>query len=222
MKHDEVLTTIAEAKLLPVIRAPTLDLARSVTLALASGGIRVFEITLTIPDAPRLIEELCAYNLSQGAAPTLIGAGTVLSADEALRCIESGAQFIVSPGLDREMISLCRRRSVPVFPGALTPTEVITAHRAGADMVKIFPCSAMGGPSYLKALKGPLPQVKLLPTGGVVLDNMVDYLAAGASALGIGTDLVNLGLLEMEGPEALAARAREFVRVLESAKFEAL
>jgi 2-dehydro-3-deoxyphosphogluconate aldolase/(4S)-4-hydroxy-2-oxoglutarate aldolase len=220
MNNEEILKTISDAKILPVIRAPTVDLARSATLALASGGIRVFEITLTIPDAPRLIEELCAYNLSQKGAPSLIGAGTVLSADDALRCIESGAQFIVSPGLDREMISLCKRRSVPVFPGALTPTEVISAHRAGADMVKIFPCSAMGGASYLRALKAPLPHVKLLPTGGVVLDNMLDYLAAGASAVGVGTDLVNLGLLEMEGPEALTARARRFVEALESSPLD--
>lgn len=216
MRSDQALGILQEAKLVPVVRAPTIDQARSAVFALAEGGIRIFEITLTIPDAPRLIEELCTYtHLAKEGKPQLIGAGTVLTAEEALVCIEAGAQFIVSPGLDREMIALCKRRSVAVLPGALTPTEVITAHRAGADMIKIFPCSAMGGPDYLRALRGPLPDVRLLPTGGVTLGNIPDYLAAGASALGIGTDLVNIGLLEMHGPLALTARARAFVQALD-------
>jgi 2-dehydro-3-deoxyphosphogluconate aldolase/(4S)-4-hydroxy-2-oxoglutarate aldolase len=135
----------------------------------------------------RVIESL----VKRFDARALIGAGTVLSAEQAEACIDAGAQFVVSPGFDAAMVELVLRKDVPCMPGALTPTEVITAWKAGVDMVKIFPCSAMGGAKYLRALKGPLPQVKMLPTGGVNAATAHEYLAAGAAALGIGSELVD-------------------------------
>src|SRR5690606_22105281 len=133
----------------------------------------------------------------------LIGAGTVLGAEDAQRCIEAGARFIVSPGFDAELVQLARRHQVAVMPGALTPTEVIQAIRAGASMVKVFPCSALGGAKYLKALRAPLPDVKLLPTGGVSIATARDYILAGAYALGVGGELVDQDALESGRTEVL-------------------
>jgi 2-dehydro-3-deoxyphosphogluconate aldolase/(4S)-4-hydroxy-2-oxoglutarate aldolase len=141
----------------------------------------------------------------------LIGVGTVLDAKQAQACLDAGARFVVSPGLDLPTIELVRSRSVPMLPGALTPTEVITAWKAGADVVKIFPCSAMGGAKYLKALKSPLPQVKLLPTGGVNASTAHEYLAAGAAALGIGSELVDASALAAGKLSLITERARELV-----------
>jgi 2-dehydro-3-deoxyphosphogluconate aldolase/(4S)-4-hydroxy-2-oxoglutarate aldolase len=148
----------------------------------------------------------------------LIGAGTVLSADEARMCVDAGAQFIVSPGLDLGTIDAAHALDEAVAPGALTPTEVIRPSKAGADMVKIFPCSAVGGAKYLNALKGPLPHVKLLPTGGISVSNAHEFIAAGAAAIAVGSELVNVAAL-MEGRDAeLTARARELVRVVAAAR----
>jgi len=150
----------------------------------------------------------------------VLGAGTVLDADTARACIAAGAAFIVAPGLDLETIRAAQACGLPVMPGALTPTEVITAWKAGADMVKIFPCSAVGGAPYLRALKAPLPQVKLLPTGGVDRHTAAEYIRAGASALGIGAALIDLKLLQQQGEEALAARARELVEIVRATRAE--
>jgi 2-dehydro-3-deoxyphosphogluconate aldolase/(4S)-4-hydroxy-2-oxoglutarate aldolase len=174
----------------------------------------VLEITMTVPDAPSLMRRLS----SELGTDVLLGAGTVLDAATALECIDAGANFVVAPGLDVETIRAVHSMDRAVMPGALTPTEVITAWKAGADMVKVFPCSAVGGAGYLRALRAPLPQVKLLPTGGIELDTAPAHFAAGASALGVGASLIDLKLLQLEGDRALTDRARQWVEVVRAAR----
>ncbi len=179
-----------------------------------AGGISVFEITMTVPGAVDVIRELCER--FRGRA--LIGAGTVLNPDDALTCIDAGAQFIVGPGLNLATIAAAHAREVPAMPGALTPTEVITAWEAGADMVKIFPCGAVGGAKYLRALRGPLPQVRMLPTGGVSAVTAGDYIASGASALGVGSELIDPAALAAGDDHVLTERASELVAAVKAAR----
>ena len=214
MTRAEVCRQIEAVGIVPVIRAPSPELAVQAAEAILAGGISVFEITMTVPDAPEVIRLLRA-RLGERA---LIGAGTVLDAKGALACIEAGAAFIVSPGFDAGTVALAHEAGIPAMPGALTPTEVITAWQAGADVVKIFPASALGGASYLRALKGPLPQVKLMPTGGVNLNTVRDFLAAGAVALGVGSELVDLAALLAGRADVLTQRASEFVAAVAAAR----
>jgi 2-dehydro-3-deoxyphosphogluconate aldolase/(4S)-4-hydroxy-2-oxoglutarate aldolase len=214
MKRAEVIQRIEALGLVPVVRAPSGDLARRAARAVYVGGIDVLEITMTVPGALDVLRQLAA----ELGDRVVLGAGTVLDADTARDCIACGAQFVVAPGLDLETIRVMRELDRPVIPGALTPTEVITAWKAGADMVKVFPCSAVGGASYLRALKAPLPKVKLLPTGGVDRDTAADYIRAGAAALGLGTALVDLKLLQQQGDEALSALARELVEIVRATR----
>jgi 2-dehydro-3-deoxyphosphogluconate aldolase / (4S)-4-hydroxy-2-oxoglutarate aldolase len=200
--------------LVPVIRAPSADLAIVAVESILEGGISTFEITLTVPGAVKVIETLTR----RFGERALIGAGTVLTADDAAACIDAGARFIVSPGFDLATVELVQKRELPIMPGALTPTEVITAWKAGVDMVKIFPCSAMGGAKYLKALKGPLPHVKMLPTGGVNASTAAEYLAAGAAALGIGSELVDAAALAAGKTDVITARSKELVQAVASAR----
>ena len=213
-EREELVKRIERGTLVPVVRAPTADLAVKAVEAILEGGISTFEITLTVPGAVQVIESL----VKRFGSRALIGAGTVLSADQAAACIDVGAQFIVSPGFDAATVELVLRRGLPCMPGALTPTEVITAWKAGVDMVKIFPCSAMGGAKYLKALKGPLPQVKMLPTGGVNASTAHEYLAAGAAALGIGSELVDAQALAAGRLDIITARAKELVDAVASSR----
>lgn len=206
----EILSHIRELGLVPVIRASSADEAMRAIDAIKAGGIDVLEITMTVPGAVKVIEQVA----ERYANDAIVGAGTVLDPETARACILAGARFVVSPSLNLQTIELCRRYGVPVMPGALTPTEVITAWQAGADMVKVFPCSAMGGASYLKALKAPLPQVDLIPTGGVSLKTAADFLAAGASALGIGADLVDLTALRDGKAAEITERARQYVEIV--------
>jgi 2-dehydro-3-deoxyphosphogluconate aldolase/(4S)-4-hydroxy-2-oxoglutarate aldolase len=214
MSRAEVCRHVEEVGLVPVVRAPSAELAIRAVEAILAGGVSVCEITLTVPGALDTIRSLCG----RLGGRACIGAGTVLAADEATACIDAGAQFIVSPGLDLRTLHTAQEHGVAVMPGALTPTEVITAWQRGADMVKIFPCSAVGGAKYLRALRGPLPQVKFLPTGGVNLTTAADYIAAGASALGIGTDLVDVSVLEAGRDGEITERARGLVQVIRAAR----
>lgn len=213
-EREELVKRIERGTLVPVVRAPSADLAVKAVEAILEGGISTFEITLTVPGAVQLIESL----VKRFGSRALIGAGTVLSAEQAAACIDAGAQFIVSPGFDAATVELVLKRGLPCMPGALTPTEVITAWKAGVDMVKIFPCSAMGGAKYLKALKGPLPQVKMLPTGGVNASTAHEYLAAGAAALGIGSELVDAQALAAGKLDVITARAKELVDAVASSR----
>jgi 2-dehydro-3-deoxyphosphogluconate aldolase/(4S)-4-hydroxy-2-oxoglutarate aldolase len=214
MKKEEVLKRIHEIGLLPVLRAKSIDEALALAEAIEAGGVTALEVTMTVPGAIEVIRQLALK--TQGRI--LIGAGTVLDAETARACILAGATFIVSPSLNVKTIELCRRYSVPVMPGALTPTEVVTAWEAGADVVKVFPCSAMGGASYLKALKAPLPQIELIPTGGVSLATAAEFLAAGAFALGVGGDLVNPKAIAEGKPEIITQTAREYMAIIKKSR----
>ena len=173
--------------------------------ALVEGGIEVLEITMTVPGA---VETIRAISKRDGV---LVGAGTVLDPMTAKACIEAGAQFIVAPALNVETITLCNRLGVAIAPGALTPTEVVAAFDAGGDVIKVFPCDALGGASYLKSLKAPLPHIPLMPTGGVSLETIGAFLAAGAVAVGVGSALVDPKLSH----EELVARARAFLNAVD-------
>jgi len=169
---------------------------------------------MTVPGAIRMIEELN----NEAAAETIIGAGTVLDAETARQCVRAGAQFIVSPSLDFDTIACCNEQDVVVMPGALTPTEIVRAWSAGADFVKVFPASAVGGPSYVKSLRGPLPQIKLVPTGGVSLQNAAAFIEAGAEALGVGSELVDVHALREGMDSRITERARQFLEVVQQAR----
>jgi 2-dehydro-3-deoxyphosphogluconate aldolase/(4S)-4-hydroxy-2-oxoglutarate aldolase len=203
MNKKEVLDHIHAIGVVPVLRAPSARHALAMAVAVSSGGVPVMEVTMTVPDAMHVIR-----TLARDLPEVLIGAGTVLDAETARQCIEEGAQFIVSPSTDLQTIEFCRRHNIAVIPGALTPTEILAAWRAGADVVKIFPVSAMGGASYLKSIKGPLPQIELMPSGGISLSTVTAYLDAGAWAIGAGNDLANTSAIERGQPELLTEAAR--------------
>lgn len=216
MTRQSTLERIERLGLVPVVRAPSAAMALRAARAVYAGGIDVLEITMTVPDALAVLRELAA----ELGDRVVLGAGTVLDADTARTCIAAGAEFIVAPGLDLETVRAAQELDRPVMPGALTPTEVMTAWKAGADMVKIFPCSAVGGAEYVRALKAPLPQVKLLPTGGVDRHTAADYIRAGAAALGLGAALIDVRVLQQQGDEALSARARELVEIVRATRAE--
>ncbi len=209
-----VVERIREIGIVPVVRATSAAEAFEAVEAIRAGGIPILEITLTVPGAVQIIAEL-SRRIGDAA---LIGAGTVLDAEAARGCIDAGARFIVSPSLDIPTIDLCRRLDVPVFAGALTPTEIVTAWKAGANAVKIFPANAVGGATYLKSIKAPLPQIQLLPTGGVSLSNAADFIQAGAFALGVGADLVDLGALRRGDAAAITDKARQYVAAVAAAR----
>jgi len=214
VNKSEVLKRIGETGIVPVVRAASADEAMRVVDAIKEGGISILEITLTVPGAITVIEEVA----KRFGNEVIVGAGTVLDAETARACMLAGAQFIVSPALNLETIEMCRRYSIAVMPGALTPTEVLAAWQAGADMVKVFPCNAVGGASYLKALKAPFPQVELIPTGGVSLKTAADFIHAGASALGVGSDLVDAKAIRAGEPEKVTQAARAYLEAVREAR----
>jgi 2-dehydro-3-deoxyphosphogluconate aldolase/(4S)-4-hydroxy-2-oxoglutarate aldolase len=209
-----VIEQIRANGIIPVVRAQSAGEALTAVDAICAGGIPVLEITMTVPGAVQIINEL-ARRLGDDA---LIGAGTVLDAGTARQCIDAGARFIVSPSLDLPTIEACRTLGVPVFPGAMTPTEVVTAWKTGAEAVKVFPANAVGGAAYLKSLKAPLPQIELVPTGGVSLKNIAEYIAAGALAVGVGADLVDLAAVRSGDAASITAKAREYVAAVNAAR----
>jgi 2-dehydro-3-deoxyphosphogluconate aldolase/(4S)-4-hydroxy-2-oxoglutarate aldolase len=196
--------------LIPVLRSRSAAEAHALVEAMVAGGVTVMEITMTVPGAIGVIESL----RNKYGDRLLLGAGTILDAQQCAAAIEAGAEFVVSPSLHREVISRTKELGKVSIPGALTPTEVVTAWNAGADYVKVFPCSAVGGPSYLKALRAPLPHLRLIPTGGVTLETAAQYLRAGAVALGVGSDLVNTAALAQGKPEVITEMARKYLEVI--------
>lgn len=211
MNKSEVLKRIRDTGLIPVVRAESSDQALRAVAALKTGGLEILEITMTVPGAVEVIRTLAA----ECGSETLIGAGTVLDPKTAQACIRAGARFIVSPALNEETIEFCRAQDVAIFPGALTPTEVVRAWQAGADAVKVFPAGAVGGASYLKALKAPLPQIELIPTGGVSLKTAADFIKAGAMALGVGADLVDPQALREGNDTLITERTRQFLEIVQ-------
>ncbi len=214
MTRSEVIQQILETGVIPVVRAASADEAMRAIDAIKEGGVSVLEITMTVPGAVRVIEEVVARYGSEA----LVGAGTVLDAETARACILAGAEFIVSPALNSETIALCRRYGKVVMPGALTPTEVLAAWQAGADFVKVFPCDSVGGAKYIKSLKAPLPQIQVVPTGGVTLQTAGDFIKAGASALGVGTDLVDVKALREGQGNLITERARRFIEIVKESR----
>jgi len=214
MNRQEVVERIRTGGLVPVVRTTSAEDALAMCQVLHEAGLTAVEITLTVPGAVDVIAAL----VGRFGDRLVVGAGTVLTARSAQACIDAGATFIVSPGLDLPTVAQCRQAGTAIFPGALTPTEVITAWNAGADMVKIFPASAMGGASYIKALKAPLPEVEMLPTGGVSVETVPAFIEAGAAALGVGADLVNLKSLREGRLEIITERAQQYLAVLKTAR----
>ena len=200
--------------LIPVLRAKSVAQGRALVEAMMKGGIAVVEVTMTVPGATDLLKEL----KKEYGAELLLGAGTVITADQCQATIDAGCEFIVSPSFHPAVIEVTKKNNKISCPGALTPTEVITAWNAGADYVKVFPVSAMGGPSYVKALHGPFPQLKIVCTGGVTLDTAASYLKAGARALGVGSDLVNLSAIEAGKPEVITATAKAYLEIVAQAR----
>jgi 2-dehydro-3-deoxyphosphogluconate aldolase/(4S)-4-hydroxy-2-oxoglutarate aldolase len=210
MQKAEVLNALRETGLVPVLRAQSEEQALALATAVAAGGVNVMEVTMTVPGAIRVMARL-----AKERPDLLLGAGTVLDAETARMCILEGAAFVVSPALNLKTIEMCHRYGVPVLPGALTPTEILTAWEAGADVVKVFPASAMGGAKYLKSIKAPLPQVELVPTGGVSLATAQEFLEAGAFALGVGADLVNPKAIREGHPETITENARKYLAIVQ-------
>jgi 2-dehydro-3-deoxyphosphogluconate aldolase/(4S)-4-hydroxy-2-oxoglutarate aldolase len=210
MSRAEVCRRLEASGIVPVVRVSRRELALRAVEALAAAGCEAVEITLTVPDALAIIREL--------SARALVGAGTVTSSVQAQAALEAGARFIVSPGLDAGIVRAAQAGGAPAIAGALTPSEIMAAIRAGADWVKIFPCSALGGATYLRALRGPFPGVRLLPTGGVTLASAPDYIAAGAVALGVGSELIAEGELATGDLASTSDRARAFIASVRAAR----
>jgi len=201
MSKSEALAWLTRSKIVPVLRASSESQALDAAQLLKSGGIDVFEVTMTVPGALSVIEQL----RREFGSDALVGAGTVLDAVAVRESLAVGAQFIVAPNTDEAVIAACQEAEVLCAPGALTPTEILTAHRLGADVVKVFPCDAVGGPAYIRGLKAPLPHIALMPTGGVAVENVAAFLRAGACCLGVGSNLVDLNR-----PERIPHLARSF------------
>jgi 2-dehydro-3-deoxyphosphogluconate aldolase/(4S)-4-hydroxy-2-oxoglutarate aldolase len=202
MRKEDVLAWMREVGVVPVLRAESVAGALALAEAIAAGGVTVLEITMTVPGAMRVMR-----TLAEDRPDILIGAGTVLDPETARMCILEGAQFVVSPAVNVKTIEMCHRYSVAVLPGGLTPTEIVTAWQAGADVVKVFPASAMGGAKYLKSLKAPLPQVELIPTARVFFD-------AGAFARGVGADLVDAKAMAEGRAEKVTETARRYLEIV--------
>jgi 2-dehydro-3-deoxyphosphogluconate aldolase / (4S)-4-hydroxy-2-oxoglutarate aldolase len=209
MEKSAVLKTLRNLGLVPVLRAESEAQALALADAIAAGGVTSLEVTMTVPGAIRVMR-----TLAEQRPDILVGAGTVLDPETARMCILEGAKFVVSPALNLKTIEMCHRYSIAVLPGALTPTEIVTAWQAGADVVKVFPASAMGGAKYLTALKGPFPQIHMIPTGGVSLSTAKEFLEAEAFALGVGSDLVNHKAMAEGKPEIVTDSARKYLGIV--------
>ena len=214
MDKQKVRERIAEIGVVPVVRASSPREARMAADAVCEGGIPIVEITMTVPGAVDVIRELT----KEASSDVLVGAGTVLNAESARRCLDAGAQFLVSPGLNLPMVELAMKEAIVVMAGALTPTEIMAAWEAGADFVKVFPCGQVGGAKYIKALKGPFPQIPFVPTGGVNLNTAGEFIEAGAVALGVGGELVQAEALKAGKPEIVAENARRFLAAVNQAR----
>jgi 2-dehydro-3-deoxyphosphogluconate aldolase / (4S)-4-hydroxy-2-oxoglutarate aldolase len=210
LSKTQTLEWIRNVGIVPIVRVDSIDLARRAVVAIQRGGLSIVEITMTVPGAVRVIEELSR----ESDGKTLIGAGTVLDPKKAKECVAAGAHFIVSPALNPETIAYCNSEEIVILPGAMTPTEVLNAWTAGGDMIKIFPAGEIGGAGYVKALKAPLPQIKMIPTGGVSLTTARAFLEAGADALGVGSDLVSGAVLKQGQDARITEKASQFARIV--------
>jgi 2-dehydro-3-deoxyphosphogluconate aldolase/(4S)-4-hydroxy-2-oxoglutarate aldolase len=214
MTRQQILSFITDIGIVPVVRTSTAEGAIKAIEAIYSGGIRAAEITMTVPGAIRALEKVA----DQFGDKIVLGAGTVLDPETARACMLAGAQFFVTPSLKLSTIEMVKRYSKVICPGALTPTEVLTAWEAGADIVKIFPCGNMGGPKYIKALRGPFPHIAMIPTGGVNLETAGEFLKAGACAVAVGGELVDAKTIEEGRFDIIEDRARQYLAVIAKAR----
>jgi 2-dehydro-3-deoxyphosphogluconate aldolase/(4S)-4-hydroxy-2-oxoglutarate aldolase len=210
MTKDEVRARVLAVGIVPVIRAGSAKHAMAAAEAVAAGGISILEVTLTVPGAIEVITQL----VKSIGEEVVVGAGTVLDAQMARKCLDAGAQFLVTPGLDLGTVKAASDSGKLIMAGALTPTEVITAWKSGADFVKIFPASAVGGASYIKALRAPLPQIPLVPTGGVNLTTAADFLRAGSAALGVGGELISATALSSGDMGTITELSRKYLAIV--------
>src|SRR5438445_7880281 len=216
MTKDQILSFITEIGIVPVVRTSSAEGAIKAIEAIYRGGIRAAEITMTVPGAIRALEKVA----DQFGDKIILGAGTVLDPETARACMLAGAQFFVTPSLNLSTIEMAKRYSKAIFPGALTPTEVLAAWQAGADAVKVFPAGAVGGAKYIKALKGPFPQIEMIPTGGVNLETAGDFLKAGACAVAVGGELIDPQSIKEGKYEIFEARAKQYLACVAKARAE--
>ncbi len=216
MTAQQILSAITKIGLVPVVRTASAETALKSVEAIYNGGVRAAEITMTVPGALKALEKLA----DQFGDKLVLGAGTVLDPETARSCMLAGAQFFVTPNLKLATIEMAKRYSKVICAGALTPTEVLTAWEAGADVVKVFPANAVGGPKYIKALKGPLPQIEMIPTGGVNLETAGEFLKAGACAVAVGGELIDPKLIKENRYDEMEARARQYLAAIAKAREE--
>jgi 2-dehydro-3-deoxyphosphogluconate aldolase/(4S)-4-hydroxy-2-oxoglutarate aldolase len=216
MKCREIIDRIKEIGVVPIVRTSSAEMAILSVEAIYEGGIPCVEITMTVDGAVKALEAVA----DRYGDRIILGAGTVLDPETARICMLAGAQFFVTPSLNTKTIEVAKRYSKPIFPGGLTPTEILTAWEAGADGVKVFPCSAVGGAKYIKAVKAPFPQIELVPTGGVNLETIGDFIAAGSSAVGVGGELVDAKSCNEGNYEIFTERARKFRQAAQAARGE--
>lgn len=212
MSKHEIISRIVSGGVIPVIRASSKEEALAVIEAIAAGGITTIEITMTVPSAVELIGELSVRD------DLLLGAGSVLDPETARDCIKAGAKFIVSPATNFVTILYCNEDDIVVMPGALTPTEIANAWDAGADFVKVFPADSMGGAKYLRSIKAPMPDVRLIPTGGVSMSTAAEFIRAGAEAIGVGSDLVDLKAMSEGRASDVTEAAMKYLEVVARAR----
>jgi 2-dehydro-3-deoxyphosphogluconate aldolase / (4S)-4-hydroxy-2-oxoglutarate aldolase len=213
MTRDQIRTRIEEIGIIPAIRLSSARDALFAAEVISGSGIPIVEVTTTVPGAVEVIGEL-----ARNDAGFIVGAGTVLDIGMARRCLNAGAKFLASPGLDLEIVEFALKHDVLVLPGALTPTEITAASKAGADFVKVFPCSQLGGPAYIRALRAPFPNVPLIASGGVNQNTATDFILAGAAALGIGRDLIPPDAIEHRQRDWIRELARRFLRIVNEAR----
>ncbi len=214
MTRSEVVRKIAAIGIVPIVRTSSAEAAVRSVEAVFDGGIACAEITMTVPGAIKALEQVA----SKFGGKMILGAGTVLDPETARICMLSGAEFFVTPALRLSTLEMAHRYDKAIMPGALTPTEVLTAWEAGADVVKVFPCGNVGGPKYIKALKGPLPHVEMAPTGGVNLDTVGEFLKAGACACGVGSELVDGATIKDGKYEIFTQRAQQYLQAVKNAR----
>jgi 2-dehydro-3-deoxyphosphogluconate aldolase/(4S)-4-hydroxy-2-oxoglutarate aldolase len=212
--REEVVARLREVGIIPIVRVSSADAAARVTDALVEAGLGIIEITMTVPDALTVV----AAVVRRFGERIIVGAGTVTSTAAADEAMAAGAEFLVTPCLVPEVIAAARRRNIAALPGALSPTEIFTAVREGADMVKVFPVHNVGGPAYLRALQGPFPNLALVPTGGVNLQTVGEYITAGAAAVGVGGELVSREAVQRGNYQAIATVAGEFLDAIRRAR----
>lgn len=213
---QKILSFITDIGIVPVVRTQSPETAFKAVEAIYNGGVRAAEITMTVPGAIKALEKLADHFGDK----LMLGAGTVLDPETARACMLAGAQFFVTPSLRLSTIEMVKRYSKVICAGALTPTEVLTAWEAGADVVKIFPANTVGGPKYIKALKGPLPHIEMIPTGGVNLETAGEFLKAGACAVAVGGELVDAKLIKEGRYDVMEERARQYLAVIAKAREE--